>query len=134
VDAQDGVYAQALAEVRAGRKRTHWMWFVFPQLDGLGTSPTARYFGLSGLDEAIAYLAHPVLGRRLVEITAALLELPQADPQGVFGYPDDLKLRSCLTLFAQVPGADPVFARALDRCFAGKPDVWTLRMLGRSAA
>jgi len=130
VSAQDGAYAQALAEIRAGRKRSHWMWFVFPQLAGLGHSPTAQYYAISGLAEAAAYLAHPVLGPRLVEISRALVDLPTSDATRVLGYPDDLKLRSCATLFAQVPGADPVFQRVLDKFFAGKPDEATIALLG----
>jgi uncharacterized protein (DUF1810 family) len=132
VGAQDGVFAQALGEVRAGRKRTHWMWFIFPQLAGLGHSEMARHYGLASLDEAAAYLAHPVLGSRLEQITTAMLAIDPPDPHRVFGYPDELKLRSSLTLFALVPGADPVFRRALDRVFHGERDEITLRLLGQS--
>lgn len=130
VSAQRDTYDRALAEIRAGRKRTHWMWFVFPQLAGLGRSATAAYYALSGLAEAAAYLAHPVLGPRLVAISRALLDLPAPDPTAVFGYPDDLKLHSCMTLFAQVHGADAVFGAVLAACFAGRPDDATLRLLG----
>ena len=128
--AQEGTYAVALGEVRAGRKRSHWMWFVFPQLGGLGSSPAAEYYALTSLDEAQAYLDHPVLGPRLVEITRAVTELDDPDPHAVFGHPDDLKARSCWTLFAHVPRPNPVFAEALGRCFAGQEDPLTLRLLG----
>ncbi len=100
VDAQDGVYAQALAEMRSGRKRTHWMWFIFPQLKGLGASAMAQHFGISSLAEARAYLDHPVLGPRLVECVESLNALPSQSASEIFGYPDDLKLRSSVTLFA----------------------------------
>jgi len=128
--AQEDTYDAALREVRAGSKRTHWMWFVFPQLAGLGSSPTARYYALTSLAEAQAYLDHPVLGPRLVEITRAVTELDDPDPHAVFGYPDDLKARSCWTLFAHVPRSNPVFVDALGRCFAGQEDPLTLRLLG----
>ena len=102
LSAQEGVYVAALAELRGGRKRTHWMWFVFPQFQGLGSSPTARRFAISSLDEARAYLEHPVLGARLRECADALIGLPGRNASDVFGYPDDLKLRSSMTLFDQV--------------------------------
>ncbi|MCL2316954.1 MAG: DUF1810 domain-containing protein [Actinomycetia bacterium] len=133
VEAQAGSYDAALAEIRAGAKRTHWMWYVFPQLAGLGSSPMARRYALSGADEAQAYLDHPVLGPRLVAITAALLHVPTPDPSRIFGYPDDLKCRSCLTLFAALPRTDPVFAAALHRLYGGVPDPATLRLLGVDA-
>jgi len=129
IAAQENTYEQALGEIRAGWKRTHWMWFVFPQLAGLGMSPTAQFYALSGLDEAAAYLAHPVLGPRLIEICRALLALPGSDALDIFGYPDNLKLRSCVTLFGQVPNADPVFQQVLDRFYAGQPDARTLELL-----
>ena len=119
--ASDGMYAHALAEIRAGRKERHWMWFIFPQLAGLGQSERARHFGLSGLDEAAAFLAHPVLGPRLVGIAEALTAHEGRPPEAIFGEVDALKLRSCATLFSRVPGADPVFARLLDAFFGGAP-------------
>jgi uncharacterized protein (DUF1810 family) len=124
VDAQDagGTYEQALAELRAGAKRSHWMWFVFPQVAGLGRSPTAQHFAVSGLDEARAYLAHPVLGPRLVEAARALTELPGGDPARVLGPVDALKLRSSMTLFAAADPAEPVFAEVLEQYFGGEPD------------
>ena len=130
VQAQEGVYQQTLTEVRGGRKRSHWMWFIFPQLAGLGHSSTAQYYAVADLDEAVAYLADPVLGPRLVEITTALLAVESRDAEAIFGYPDDLKLRSCMTLFAQVPGASSVFNQVLDEFFDGRPDQVTLRLLG----
>ena len=130
VAAQQNVYATALAELQAGRKRSHWMWFVFPQLFGLGRSATAAYYAISGLDEARRYLEHPVLGTRLRECTYAMLALEGRSAQEVLGYPDDLKFRSCMTLFAQVAGPDSPFERALERYFDGEADPLTLRLLG----
>jgi uncharacterized protein (DUF1810 family) len=126
VDAQAGVHDAALAEIRAGRKRTHWMWFVFPQVAGLGVSPTAQHYAIRSLDEARAYLAHPVLGPRLVECAEALLAVQGRTAHAIFGRPDDLKLRSSMTLFAHVTGVDSVFARVLERYFDGQPDARTL--------
>ncbi len=129
VRAQEGVHAQALAEVRRGRKASHWMWFVFPQLAGLGSSPAARRYAVSGLDEARAYLAHPVLGPRLREIAGAAAGLSGRTAREVFGSPDDLKLRSSLTLFEAAASDAPVFARALDVLCGGGRDGRTLDLL-----
>lgn len=131
VEAQQGVHADALAELRAGRKRSHWMWFVFPQLAGLGTSATAQRYGVRGLDEARAYLAHPLLGARLRECAQTLLALRGRSAEQIFGYPDVLKLRSSMTLFAAVPGADPVFDEVLARYYDGEADARTLQGLGQ---
>lgn len=131
VRAQEGVYAQALAEVRRGRKASHWMWFVFPQVAGLGSSPTAQRYALGGLDEARAYLAHPVLGPRLREIAAVAAGLQGRTAREVFGSPDDLKLRSSLTLFEAAAPDEPAFARALDALCGGERDPLTLRKLDR---
>jgi uncharacterized protein (DUF1810 family) len=129
VDAQgSGTYEQALRELRAGRKHSHWMWFVFPQVAGLGQSETARYYAISGLDEARAYLAHPVLGPRLVECAQALLELPGDDAIAVLGPVDAKKLRSSMTLFAVADG-NPVFTEVLEKYFAGVTDEFTLGLL-----
>lgn len=122
LDAQEKDYSTALAEIRQGRKRSHWMWYIFPQIRGLGFSPTAQFYAIRDVQEAAAYLAHEVLGRRLVEISRALLLLPGSNPTEVFGSPDDLKLRSCMTLFSGLPGADPVFSQVLDKFFGGQKD------------
>lgn len=125
----DGTYADALAELRAGRKRSHWMWFVFPQIAGLGSSPMARQYAISGAEEARAYIAHPVLGPRLVECAQALLELDGTHPEAVLGSIDALKLRSSMTLFAEVVPDQPVFAAVLDRYYDGARDEATLQRL-----
>jgi uncharacterized protein (DUF1810 family) len=130
LDAQAHDYAQALAELKAGRKRSHWMWYIFPQIQGLGFSEMAHRYAIKDAAEAAAYLQHPVLGARLVEISRALLGLASSNATSVMGSPDDLKLRSSMTLFAAVPGADPVFQAVLDKFFAGAPDAQTLRRLG----
>ena len=129
VDAQTDTYAQALAELRAGRKTGHWMWFVFPQVAGLGRSPTAQHYAISGLDEARAYLAHPVLGPRLVECAQALLDLPGDDAAAVLGPVDAMKLRSSMTLFAHADPGQPVFRAVLERYFAGQEDEATTSRL-----
>lgn len=132
VAAQAAVYDTALAELRRGRKTTHWIWFVLPQLRGLGRSERARHYGLSGLAEARAYLAHPLLGPRLHECVAALLALPDTSAVAVLGEVDALKLQSCLTLFAAAtgaPGSD--FEAALVRYFDGRRDAGTLAVLAR---
>ena len=129
VEAQDPHRADVAAELAAGRKRTHWMWFVFPQLRGLGHSAMARHFGIASRAEAVAYLAHPVLGPRLREDVAAVLAIEGRGAHAVFGSPDDLKLRSCLTLFREIDGAGGVFGRALDKYFDGEPDPATLQLL-----
>jgi len=124
VDAQDagGTYARALAELRAGRKTSHWMWFVFPQIAGLGRSPTARAYAISSRAEAEAYLAHPVLGPRLVECARTVADGPEADAVRIFGSTDAMKLRSSMTLFARAAPHEPVFGQVLLRCFDGRPD------------
>ena len=122
VDAQTDTYAQALSELRAGRKTSHWMWFVFPQVAGLGRSATAQRFAVSGLDEARAYLAHPVLGPRLVECAEALTSLPGRDAAAVLGPVDAQKLRSSMTLFAAAAPDEPVFRAVLDQYFGGTLD------------
>ncbi|OMQ14336.1 calpastatin [Modestobacter sp. VKM Ac-2676] len=130
VAAQDsgGTYPQALAELRAGAKRSHWMWFVFPQVAGLGRSPMAQRYAVGGAEEARAYLAHPVLGPRLVECAEALLDLGTSDPVAVLGGVDAQKLRSSITLFAAV-AEQPAFGAVLDRFFAGHRDDATLTRL-----
>ena len=129
IDAQKNEYAIALSEIKAGRKRSHWMWYIFPQIHGLGISSMAARYAISDLAEAEQYLGDPVLGPRLKEISAALLQLKSVDAHQIFGTPDDLKLRSSMTLFASVPSADGVFQEVLNRYFGGKPDERTLRIL-----
>jgi uncharacterized protein (DUF1810 family) len=135
VQAQAAVFEAAVAELKAGRKRSHWMWFIFPQLRGLGHSPTAQFYGLASADEAAAYLGHPVLGTRLILCTRAVLAITNKSVHAIFGSPDDLKFCSCMTLFARVAGdgdGDAVFRQALDRCCGGRPDERTLALLARS--
>jgi uncharacterized protein (DUF1810 family) len=122
VDAQAQTYEQALSELRDGEKRTHWMWFVFPQIAGLGRSGMAQRFAISGLPEARAYAAHPTLGRRLVECSRALTDLDTADAVQVFGPVDAQKLRSSMTLFAHAVPDEPVFRQVLDHYFGGVED------------
>ena len=134
VRAQARDYDTALAELRGGRKRSHWMWYVFPQLDGLGSSPTSRHFAIRTEAEARAYLDHRVLGPRLHECSEAVLGVPGSTAHAIFGSPDDLKLRSCATLFAAVSPAGSVFHRLLDAYFDGEPDPRTLALLERATA
>jgi uncharacterized protein (DUF1810 family) len=129
VDAQSSAHDLALAELQRGQKTSHWMWFVFPQIAGLGHSPTARFYAIADLDEARAYLAHPVLGPRLVEAVEAINALPGRDANAVFGSPDDLKLRSSLTLFRAADPQEPAFQQALDKYFDGVADPLTLARL-----
>ncbi len=131
VSAQDAgaTYTAALAELRAGRKRSHWMWFVFPQLAGLGHSSAAQHFAISGLPEARAYLAHPVLGRRLRECAGTLLELPGRSAPEIFGGIDAMKLRSSMTLFMRADPGEPVFPQVLERYFGAEADAATDRLL-----
>ena len=130
LDAQRGDYAAALAEVRRGRKTSHWMWYIFPQIAGLGQSSTARYYSIRDLEEAREYYAHPVLGQRLREISGALLELRGSDPVAVFGGIDSMKLKSSMTLFAVTAPDDPLFQQVLDKYYGGEQDALTLRILG----
>ena len=131
VKAQAYDYDTALREIRGGRKRSHWMWYIFPQLQGLGFSSTAQYYGIRDLEEAKDYMEHPVLGARLMEISEALLALETSDPSAVMGYPDDLKLRSCMTLFELAAPEQPVFARVLEKYYSGRRDRRTLELLGK---
>ncbi|MDX3924638.1 MAG: DUF1810 domain-containing protein [Shinella sp.] len=129
VEAQDPVYAQVMRELGAGRKRTHWMWFVFPQIAGLGSSPISRFYAISSLAEAEAYLGHPLLGARLLQCVETLLAVEETDPHEIFGSPDDMKFQSSMTLFCAAAGRNSVFGRALDRFYGGKPDQGTLALL-----
>lgn len=130
VEAQAHTYADALAELRDGRKESHWMWFVFPQIAGLGTSPTSRFYAIASLDEARAYLAHPLLGARLRECTEAVLAHAGMSAETIFGGIDAVKLRSSMTLFDRVAGADNPFDRCLAAFFGGERDARTLALLG----
>lgn len=138
IDAQQAVFATVCAELAAGRKESHWMWFVFPQLQGLGSSATARHYAIGSLEEARAYLAHPVLGPRLLKCTGLVNRIAERSIEEIFGYPDHLKFRSCMTLFARAAGdvrngggAGGVrdFEDALSRYFGGEGDPLTLRLL-----
>lgn len=130
IRAQEGIYAAALREIRAGRKRSHWMWFIFPQMEGLGLSATSRRYAIRDLAEAQAYLEHPVLGARLAECAEAALGVTGRSAGEIFGTPDDMKLRSCATLFARVAPAGSPFHRLLERFFEGRADERTLALLG----
>jgi uncharacterized protein (DUF1810 family) len=129
VDAQRDVYAQALAEIRAGRKRTHWMWFIFPQIAGLGSSATSQHYAIHDRAEAQAYLEHAILGPRLLECAQALMDLDAGSASDVFGYPDDMKLKSSMTLFSEVSGRGSVFAQLLHKYFNGQSDARTVKLL-----
>lgn len=129
LSAQERDYDRALEEIRAGRKRSHWMWYIFPQIQGLGFSTTAQYYGIKDLEEAKDYMEHPLLSARLVEISQALLTLPTDNATAVMGYPDDLKLCSCMTLFEQAKPEEPVFGAVLDKFYGGERDARTLAIL-----
>ncbi len=131
IDAQQRDYAIALAEVKRGRKQSHWMWYIFPQIQGLGFSETSRFYAINDVQEAEAYLNHPVLGSRLLEISEALLHLENNNPTKVFGSPDDVKLKSSMTLFASLPKAHPVFQAVLEKFFNGTKDLKTLQIIDR---
>ena len=128
-DAQEDSYAMAFSEIQQGRKQSHWMWFIFPQIAGLGFSETSRYYAIKDLQEAAGFLKHPVLGSRLINISRELLKLKTNDAHRVFGSPDDLKLKSSMTLFSMLPEADPVFQTVLEKFFNGEKDIKTLRLI-----
>lgn len=130
LEAQERDYNRALAEIKNKRKQSHWMWYIFPQLTGLGFSDMAAFYAIHNLQEASDYLNHPVLGSRLVTIAQALLEIDGKTATQIMGSPDDLKLRSSMTLFSLVPNTDPVFQAVLDKFFNGSPDPKTLALLG----
>jgi uncharacterized protein (DUF1810 family) len=129
VRAQARTYEAALAEIRSGRKRSHWMWYVFPQVAGLGVSGTSQHYAIGGAAEARAYLAHPVIGPRLVECVEAVLKVQGRSAREIFGSPDVLKLRSCATLFAQVSPPGSVFERLIEKCYEGERDARTQELL-----
>lgn len=134
VQAQRGSYATALAELQAGQKRSHWMWYIFPQIAGLGHSATAQRYAIGGADEARAYLAHPLLGARLAECCAALLSIEGRSASAILGYPDDLKLRSSMTLFSAVSPPGSIFAQVLAKYYQGEPDARTLKIVDNPMA
>jgi len=131
VQAQELAYEQALAELRDGRKQSHWMWYIFPQFDGLAFSATSRHYAIKSIDEAKAYLAHPLLGPRLLECAEAVLQIRARSAREILGSPDDLKLKSCATLFASVSPKESVFDRLLAQYYGDEPDQKTLELLGR---
>ena len=129
-EAQKSDYSIALKEIQNGYKKKHWMWYIFPQLKDLGYSPTAKYYGIEGKSEAIAYLTDEVLRARLIEISTALLSLETSNATEVFGYPDDMKLKSCMTLFSAVAPQIDIFEKVLEKFFVGEKDKKTLDLLG----
>ena len=129
--AQENIYEQVLGELSAGRKRSHWMWFIFPQIAGLGSSAMARHYAIASLDEARAYLAHPLLGARLRACSALVLAVQGATVHGIFGAPDNLKFHSSMTLFAQAAPDETLFRACLDKYFGGVPDQATLDLLDK---
>lgn len=131
INSQANIYETALKEIQSGHKRTHGIWFIFPQLKGLGRSPTSMYYGLDGVEEAREYLNNPILGGRLREITKALLMLPDTNPHSIFGSPDDMKLRSCMTLFNTIE-PNSIFRQVIDKFFQGRQDTRTLSILARN--
>ncbi|RZK41895.1 MAG: DUF1810 domain-containing protein [Pedobacter sp.] len=132
LEAQQDSYETALTEVKNGRKKSHWMWYIFPQLRGLGFTDTSKYYAINDLKEAKKYLSHPILGKRLIEICDALLKLNNDNANAVFGSPDDLKLRSSITLFSLADKANPIFKRLIDKFFKGHEDEKTLILLGHN--
>ena len=130
VDAQKGDYEQALREIRTGRKRSHWMWYIFPQFAGLGFSSTSQHYAIKSIDEAKAYLAHPILGPRLIECAEAAIGIAGRSANDIFGSPDDMKLRSCATLFAAVSPPGSIFERILDKYYGGAGDTRTIGLMG----
>jgi uncharacterized protein (DUF1810 family) len=131
LEAQENDYETALSEIRNGRKQSHWMWYIFPQIAGLGFSSTSKFYAIKDRVEAENYLAHPVLGKRLVEISNALLEVEGKTANQIFGSPDDMKLKSSMTLFGALNDTHPVFQKVLDKYFTGENDFRTLELLGR---
>ena len=132
LEAQNQVCLKALSELKRGKKNTHWMWYIFPQLKGLGSSETSHFYGIKDWNEAIEYLQHPVLGQHLIEISLVVLQLEGKTASEIFGTPDDLKLRSCMTLFATIENANPVFAKVLEKYFNSIPDERTLQLLNKT--
>jgi uncharacterized protein (DUF1810 family) len=129
IDAQQLSFEAALSEIKRGRKQTHWMWYIFPQIQGLGFSETSKYYAIKDLNEAREYLKHPVLGARLIQICHALIEEKENNANNIFGSPDDLKLKSSMSLFASLENTDPVFQLVLNKFFKGERDEKTIRII-----
>lgn len=134
LEAQENDYQGAFAEIKRGRKQSHWMWYIFPEIEGLGFSETSKYYAIRDVKEAEEFLMHPVLGGRLIRICQQLLKLESNNPTDIFGTPDDLKLKSCMTLFAALPNTDPVFQQVLDKFYNGIKDVQTIRLINITQA
>lgn len=133
-DVQESTYVNIIAELRSGQKQTHWMWYIFPQIDGLGYSTASKYYAIKNIEEAQQYLNHPILGRRLLECAEALLAIDGRSISNILGYPDDLKLKSSMTLFACVSDPDSVFVRVLNKYYQGERDIRTLNILDKLKA
>ncbi len=129
--AQEGVYSQVLSELKSGQKRTHWMWYIFPQIEGLAASETSQFYAIKSPEEARAYLAHPLLGKRLLECSQAVLAIQGRSVSEIFAFPDDLKLKSSMTLFARFSEKNSIFFRILEKYFSGEQDVKTLQLLDK---
>ena len=132
IDAQENNFQDAFTEIKNGKKQSHWMWYIFPQIAGLGSSKTSVFYAIKDLHEATLYLQDPVLGERLINISKLLTDIKDKSAHEVFGSPDDLKLRSCMTLFARVKDTHPVFQQVLDQYFGGKMDERTLKLISES--
>lgn len=130
LEAQENTYSKALVELINGKKETHWMWFIFPQIIGLGLSPTSKFYAIKDIKEADLFLHHPILGKRLIEISSVLLELKDLTARDIFGQPDDSKLQSCMTLFTSLEDTNAVFSDVIERYYNGKKDEYTLEILG----
>lgn len=131
ISAQTSDYSIALSEIKNGKKRSHWMWYIFPQIQGLGFSSTSIFYAIKDMDEAESFLQHPILGKRLIDICQALLQLKSNNAHEIFGNPDDMKLKSCMTLFSALPNANPVFTAVLEKFFNGSKDSKTLQIIGK---
>ena len=129
IDAQENDYAIALSEIKKGKKRSHWMWYIFPQIQGLALSETSKFYAINNIHEAEEFLNHPILGNRFIEICNELLNLESNDPHKIFGSPDDMKLHSSMTLFSSLSDPNPIFQKVLDKFFDGKKDGKTLHLI-----
>lgn len=132
VEAQKEIYPVALSEIRTGKKASHWMWFIFPQIKGLGRTDIAKFYSIEDLNEAASYLSHPILGPNLIEISNAVLSINDKTAREIFGKPDDRKLRSCMTLFSKVKDADTVFEKVIEKYFEGQQDMATIEILNEN--